>query len=271
MTSAVPFLAIADALGRRVVLGAPPRRVVSLVPSQTELLADLGLDAEVVGLTRFCVHPEGWKARKAIVGGTKNLRLDRIAALRPDLVLANREENERAQVEAVAATGIPVYVTDVATVADALAMIRAVGRLVDRAAPAEALADEIEAGFAVLGAAEPVRAAYFIWRRPWMAAGGDTFIADVMRRAGFVNVFDDRTRYPDVTPEAVGAARPDVLLLSSEPYPFRPEHAAELEAATGVPAVLVDGEPFSWYGSRMRLAPPYLRALRARLQPAVRT
>lgn len=261
----MPFLETTDALGRPVVLDRPPRRIVSLVPSQTELLADLGLDEEVVGLTRFCVHPGGWKARKPIVGGTKNLRLDRLAALRPDLVLANREENERAQVEAVAASGAPVYVTDVATVDDALAMIRSVGRLVDRAARAEALAGEIEAGFDALGAAEPVRAAYFIWRRPWMTTGGDTFIHDVMRRAGLANVFGERTRYPGVTPEEVAAARPDVLLLSSEPYPFKEAHAAELEAATGVPAVLVDGEPFSWYGSRMRLAPPYLQALRDRL------
>jgi ABC-type Fe3+-hydroxamate transport system substrate-binding protein len=266
----MPYLETTDALGRAVTLEAPPRRIVSLVPSQTELLADLGLDAEVVGLTRFCVHPEGWKARKEIVGGTKALRLDRIAAVRPDLVLANREENEREGVEAVAATGIPVYVTDVATVEDALAMIRTVGRLVDREARAEALAEEIEAGFATLEEAEPIRAAYFIWRRPWMAAGGDTFISDVMRWAGLVNVFGDRDRYPEVTAEEVATARPYVLLLSSEPYPFKAEHAAELAATMGVPAVLVDGELFSWYGSRMRAAPPYLRALRARLQTAAR-
>ena len=266
----MPFLETTDALGRAVVLPAPPRRIVSLVPSQTELLAALGLDEEVVGLTRFCVHPEGWKRRKRIVGGTKALRLDRIAALRPDLVLANREENERAPVEALAASGVPVYVTDVATVEEALAMVRAVGRLLDREAPAEALAAEIAAAFAGLDGAAPVRAAYLIWRDPWMSVGGDTFISDVMQRAGLANVFGGLSRYPAVTPEAMRAAEPDVVLLSSEPYPFKAAHAAELEATTGVPAVLVDGEIFSWYGSRMRLAPPYLRALRARLQPATR-
>jgi ABC-type Fe3+-hydroxamate transport system substrate-binding protein len=265
----MPFRETTDALGRPVVLESAPRRIVSLVPSQTELLADLGLDAEIVGLTRFCVPPEGWKQRKTIVGGTKHLRLDRIATLRPDLVLGNREENERAQIEAVAALA-PVYVTDVATVEDALAMIRAVGRLVDRASPAEVLAAEIEAGFAGLERVEPLRAAYFIWRRPWMSVGGDTFIHDVMRQAGLVNVFGNRTRYPEVTPEEVAAARPDVLLLSSEPYPFRAEHAAEMEAATGTPAMLVDGEVFSWYGSRLRLTPPYLRALRTHLATLAR-
>lgn len=265
------FLATTDALGRPVVLATPPRRIVSLVPSQTELLADLGLDVEVVGVTRFCVHPQGWKVQKQTVGGTKHLRLDRIAALRPDLVLANREENMREQVEAVAAFA-PVYVTDVATVDDALATIRTVGRLVDRTGPAEVLAEEIQTGFAALSdtthATASWRAAYFIWRRPWMSVGGDTFISDVMRRAGLANVFGDHTRYPEVTTEEVAAARPDVLLLSSEPYPFKPKHAAELEAATGVLAVLVDGEVFSWYGSRMRLAPSYLRTLRDRLATA---
>ncbi|MDX1421135.1 MAG: helical backbone metal receptor [Rubricoccaceae bacterium] len=254
-----------DALGRPVTLDAPPRRIVSLVPSQTELLAALGLDAEVVGLTRFCVHPEGWKARKAIVGGTKNVSLDRVAALQPDLVIANREENEREPVEAIAAIA-PVYVTDVATVDDALGMIRAVGRLVGRAERAAALADEIGAGFDALAAAEPLRAAYFIWRDPWMTVGSDTFISDVMQRAGLLNAFGDRTRYPEVTIEAVADRQPDVLLLSSEPYPFKAEHATALEESTSVPTVLVDGEVFSWYGSRMRLAPPYLQALHTRLQ-----
>lgn len=241
------------------------RRIVSLVPSQTELLADLDLDAEVVGLTRFCVHPAGWKARKQIVGGTKDVLVERVRALRPDLVLANREENVREQVEAIEAFA-PVFVTDVATVEDALAMIRDVGRLVGRAERAEALGAEIEAGFAALGEAQPVRTAYLIWRRPYMSVGGDTFIHDVMRRAGLRNVFGERTRYPEVTPEDIAAARPDVILLSSEPYPFAEKHAAEIAAEVpGVPVRLVDGELFSWYGSRMRAAPPYLARLRAQL------
>ena len=246
----------------------PPRRIVSLVPSQTELLADLGLDAEVVGVTRFCVHPSGWKASKQIVGGTKNVRVDRVEALRPDLVLANKEENVREQVEAIRAFA-PVEVTDVATVEDALAMIRRVGALVGRAARADELAEEIARGFGQLGAAEPLRAAYLIWRDPYMSVGGDTFIADMMRRAGLINVFGDRTRYPTVTPDDLRQAGAEVVLLSSEPYPFQEEHVAELEAAVpGVRVQLVDGEPFSWYGSRMRLAPPYLAALRRQLVAA---
>ena len=259
------FFDAADALGRPVRLAQPPRRIVSLVPSQTELLADLGLDAEVVGLTRFCVHPEGWKQRKRIVGGTKNVHPDRVVALDPDLVLANKEENVREQVEALAEVA-PVYVTDVATIGDALGMTRTVGRLTDRAAAADALADEIGGGFDTLPALQPLRAAYLIWREPWMTVGRDTIIHDVMARAHLSNVFGDQTRYPEVTPEALRAAAPDVVLLSSEPFPFRERHVAEVEAmAPGARVVCVDGEAFSWYGSRLRHTPPYLVRLREAL------
>lgn len=261
----MPFFDEPDALGRRVHLDDPPRRIVSLVPSQTELLADLGLDAEVVGLTRFCVHPASWKGCKAIVGGTKAVRPDRVRDLAPDLVIANKEENERAQVEAISES-CPVYVTDVPDVEAALTMIRAVGRLVDRAAVAEALAAEVAAGFDRLGAGAGPRVLYLIWRGPWMAAGGDTIIADVLRRGGFVNAVDDRARYPDLTEGEIRALAPDAVLLSSEPYPFAAAHVPEVEAlAPGARVVLVDGEPFSWYGSRLRHAPAALADLRTRL------
>ena len=254
-----------DALGRPLRLLQTPRRIVSLVPSQTELLAALGLDEAVVGLTRFCVRPEGWKAQKTVVGGTKNVRLERVAALRPDLVLANKEENARAQVEALAELA-PVYVTDVASVAEALGMIRTVGRLTGRAAAADALAGEIAAAFGRLPALPPLSAVYLIWRDPWMTVGRDTIIHDVMAHGGFSNGFGDRTRYPEVTPEELRAARPDVVLLSSEPFPFAEKHVAEVEAMVpGARVARVDGEVFSWYGSRLRHTPAYLEALRARL------
>lgn len=244
------------------------RRVVSLVPSLTELLAALGLDDEVVGLTRFCTRPDGWTARKTIVGGTKNVRVERVRDLAPDLVVANREENEREAVEAIAAFA-PVLVTDIATRADALAAIREIGGAVGREAEADALAGEIEAAFAARPAFAPLRAAYLIWRDPWMTVGADTFIHDVMAAAGLVNVFGDRTRYPAVTADDVRAARPDVVLLSSEPYPFAARHVPEAEAAFGAPAVLADGEAFSWYGARMREAPAALATLRAALDAGV--
>ena len=258
-----------DDLGRPVPLAAPPRRIVSLVPSQTELLADLGLDAEVVGLTRFCVHPAGWKKTRPIVGGTKNVRLDRVRELAPDLVIANKEENVREQVEALAEVA-PVWVTDVPDVDGAVRMVRSVGALVDRGAEADRLADAIAAGFARLGAdvegAEPLRALYLIWREPWMTVGDDTIIADVLRRGGFRNAAAGKERYPALDPSEVTALAPDVVLLSSEPYPFGPQHLAEVRAlAPGARVELVDGEPFSWYGSRLLHAPDALGDLRRRL------
>lgn len=240
-------------------------RIVSLVPSITELLADLGLDDSVVGLTRFCVRPVGWKARKTIVGGTKNVDVDRVARLAPDLVIANREENEREQVEAIAAFA-RIHLADVATVDQGVAMIRDVGALVGRSADASRLADEVAARFARLAPAdEPLPAAYLIWREPYMTVGGGTFISDVMARAGLPNVFAGGERYPTITPEDLAASGARVALLSSEPYPFKEPHGAELEAASGVRTEFVDGELFSWYGSRMLLMPAYLAALRARL------
>ena len=261
----MPFFDCTDALGRLVRLAEPPRRIVSLVPSQTELLAALGLDAEVVGLTRFCVHPAGWKAAKAIVGGTKTVDVDRVRQLAPDLVLANKEENVREQVEALADVA-PVFVTDVADVDGALRMIRDVGALVGRPAEAARLADAVAEGFGALPAWTPLRALYLIWRDPWMTVGDDTVIADVMRRGGLVNAVAGRRRYPALTDDAVRALAPEVVLLSSEPYPFAQKHVADVQALVpDARVVLVDGEPFSWYGSRLRETPAALAALRQRL------
>ncbi len=244
------------------------QRIVSLVPSLTELLADLGLDSEVVGLTRFCVHPEGWKARKAIVGGTKNVAPLGSKPLAPDLILASREENVREQVEALEAFA-PVHLTDISTVGGALEEIRRIGALVGRAPQAEALVADIARGFDALPAASggaPLRTLYLIWRDPWMTVGGDTYISDVMARGGFTNVCADQARYPVLTPEAIRDLAPEVLLLSSEPYPFAEKHIAELQPlAPEARVVLADGEAFSWYGSRMRTAPATMRGLRQRL------
>lgn len=262
------FAESTDAWGRAIRLPARPRRIVSLVPSQTELLADLGLNDEVVGLTRFCVHPEDWKGKKTIVGGTKQINMDRVHALKPDLILANREENTREMVEALDDVA-PVYVTDVASLPDALLMIRTVGLLTGHAEQAEALARTVDDGFQALGTYPPLRTAYLIWQQPYMTVGADTFIHAMMGRVGLENVFADRTRYPEVTLAAIQDARPDVLLLSSEPYPFTEHHANDLRPALPDTVIRrVDGERFSWYGSRLTGTPAYLRALRDDLKTA---
>jgi ABC-type Fe3+-hydroxamate transport system substrate-binding protein len=268
----MPFpLTLTDAAGRAVTVPASPQRIVSLVPSQTELLAELGLGARVVGITRFCERPAAWREDKTIVGGTKQLNRDCVRALAPDLVLANLEENTPAMVEALAPLA-PVVVTEVQDLADARAMIRLVGRLTERADAADALAARIAEGFAALPTFSPVRAAYLIWHDPLMTVGADTFIHAMLRHGGFVNVFGEATRYPSITLEALRAAAPEVVFLSSEPFPFAEPHAEALRAALPRAEVrLVDGQPFSWYGARLVDTPSYLRTLRQEVEAAVRS
>lgn len=244
------------------------QRIVSLVPSQTELLFDLGLNGEIVGLTKFCIHPADKVRNKTVVGGTKTLHLDRIHALKPDLIIANKEENTREQIEELQ-RHYPVHVTDMDTLADALAMIREVGQMVGKAHEADRLADQIATSFAALPPAQSgaAAAAYFIWRKPWMVAARETFIDSMLEAAGFRNAFADRSRYPEVTPDDMRTAQPDLLFLSSEPYPFKEKHVEELQSLCPNARVwLVDGELFSWYGSRLLHSAAYFRELRRRLE-----
>lgn len=242
-----------------------PRRIVSLVPSQTELLHALGLEEEVVGITKFCVHPAAWFQGKKRVGGTKTVHLDKVAALHPDLVIANKEENVREQVEALA-EHFPVWVSDVHDLPSALSMVEQIGRLTGKAAEAGALAAEVARRFALHrpeAVAPRPRAAYLIWRKPYMVAGGDTFIHAMLEEAGFENAFGTEARYPEVSPAWLADCAPDVVLLSSEPYPFQEKHLAEFrEICPTAQVAIVDGELFSWYGSRLLLAPAYFRDLR---------
>ncbi len=225
-------------------------RIVSLVPSWSEWLVDLGV--EPVGVTKFCVHPEGLHRRVARIGGTKQVDVARVEALQPDLVIACREENVKEQVEAL---NVPVLLTNASTVEGAWQDMVRIAEAVDRAAHGREWVERIREAWDV---PRPVlhRAAYAIWREPWMVAGGDTYIHDVLRWWGVANAFAEQPRYPEVTHWA-GA---DIVLLSSEPYPFREAHAEALRAA-GQTAIHVNGEAFSWYGSRMLHAIQDLRAL----------
>jgi ABC-type Fe3+-hydroxamate transport system substrate-binding protein len=274
-----------DQLGRTIVLPRVPRRIISLVPSQTELLYSLGLEDSVVGITRFCVHPDSWFHEKSRIGGTKAVDFTRVDALQPDLIIANKEENERPQVEALAER-YPVWTSDVKTLVDALAMIHSIGAITGTAAIANDLADEIARRFTLLETAvtetthrsasasasltarptaEITRVAYLIWRNPWMAAGGDTFIHQMLTHAGFTNVFADHTRYPEIDLSHLAGAQLTIL-LSSEPYPFRERHIHEIKETLPLARVEpVDGEFFSWYGSRLLLAPAYFQQLREQL------
>lgn len=243
-----------------------PQRIISVVPSQTELLFDLGLDAEIVGITKFCIHPASKVRSKVIVGGTKTLHLDQIHALQPDLILANKEENTREQIRELQ-RHYPVHITDVVTLPDALAMIREVGQLVGRKQQAEEMAMQIAQSLFVLSSHSSLSSpspsvAYFIWRKPYMVAAGGTFIDAMLEAAGFQNAFARQTRYPEIVPDDLRTANPDLIFLSSEPYPFAQKHVAELQAICPSARVqVVDGEVFSWYGSRLLLADRYFRNL----------
>lgn len=256
-----------DARGQAISLPQTPDRIVSIVPSQTELLAYLELGDAVVGITRFCERPEHWREKKTIVGGTKQVDIQTVRSLNPDLILANYEENTAEDVETLDEIA-PVFVTGVQTITEALDMIRTVGTLTQSANQTSTLAGRIISRFSTLPEFVPLRTVYLIWRDPYMTVGGDTFIHDVMQWGGFENVYAKRTRYPEVTLEELADRDIDVVLCSSEPFPFHQKErfTEELrEALSDVTVELVDGQPFSWYGPRLLDTPAYLRDLRESL------
>jgi ABC-type Fe3+-hydroxamate transport system substrate-binding protein len=259
---ALQMLSFTDQLQRTIYLPDLPRSIVSLVPSQTELLYNLGLEQEVTGITKFCVHPEPWFRHKQRVGGTKNVHPDIIHALHPDLIIANKEENVKEQVEALAQQ-YPVWISDVNTLEDAYAMIASIGQMTGTAEQASAITNAIQQGFDALPVApSPIRTGYLIWKDPYMTIGHDTFIHNMLQRIGLHNVFGHLTRYPAIDIEALQQAHCQLLLLSSEPYPFKQKHIDELQQhLPDARIVLTDGEMFSWYGSRLLHAPAYFRSL----------
>jgi ABC-type Fe3+-hydroxamate transport system substrate-binding protein len=243
-------------------LANKPKRIVSLVPSQTELLAYLGLEEETIAITKFCVHPEPWFRNKTRIGGTKAIDIEKIILLQPDCIIANKEENVKDQVEALA-EHFPVWLTDVNNLDEALQMIHDIGTLTHTTERASQLVSQIENNFnAITPAASDIPVAYLIWKDPYMTVGGDTFINDMIEKGGMQNVFSDRKRYPEISIEQLKNSRCRLVLLSSEPYPFSLKHVAELESSMpGVKIILADGEIFSWYGSRLLMAPEYFESL----------
>lgn len=252
-----------DARGREHEIPEPPRRVVSLVPSLTETLFALGLGGCVVGVTEYCVHPADRVRDLPQVGGTKNPSLERILELEPDLVLANREENRRRDVERLEAGGVPVFVTYARSVREGSDEIGLLGRIGDRVDAA----GEIQAGIEAAGerarsrAREPAPGvAALIWKKPYMAVGGDTFADDLITQCGGRNVFRDAgRRYPRVEDADLVAARPGVVLLPTEPYAFGPRDrddllALDLPAAQEQRVHVIEGELLSWYGPRIARA-----------------
>ena len=247
-----------------------PQRIISLVPSQTELLFYLGLDKEVVGITKFCVHPMEWFRKKTRVGGTKKIDLQKIKELQPDLIICNKEENEKEQIEELM-KHYPVWMSDISNLEEALNMIIHVGEITGTKEKAVELVREIELRFhrltLTLSPREGIKTVgYFIWNNPYMCAGKETFIDAMLTMCGLTNVFAD-PRYLKLTEDAIKKADPDIVFLSSEPFPFKQKHVEECKTlCPAAKIVVVDGEMFSWYGSRLLYAPEYFEKLIASIR-----
>ncbi|MFN0243914.1 MAG: helical backbone metal receptor [Planctomycetota bacterium] len=233
-------------------------RIVSLCPSLTELVFDLGRGADLVGVTEYCVHPAQGVREIEKVGGTKTPKVERIVALAPDLVLLNEEENRREDADELAARGVRCLSTFPRECAGTADMVRTIGAALERAGDAQRIALAIETRAARVrerarGLA-PVSFAYLIWRKPWMSVNRDTFAHALLSQAGGANVFGGlATRYPEISLEDLRSAAPRLVLLCTEPYPFARKHVEELASATGWPEscfVIADGEYLSWHGSR---------------------
>lgn len=257
-----------DQLQREVVLKEHPQRIVSLVPSQTELLVYLGLEEQLVGVTKFCVHPPHLRKEKTVVGGTKKVNFDKISRLRPEVILCNKEENTEEMVlelEKIA----PVHVSEIYDLQDVLILHEMYGELFDCSDKTTQLNKDLlqkKREFEMAVSPEPRKVAYFIWRRPWMVAGGDTFIDCILELNGWENVFKNRdSRYPEIDLEELQMVQPDLVLLSSEPFPFKKKHVEEIKKYWKTPVELVDGEYFSWYGSRLLPALDYFTTLQRQL------
>ena len=261
---------LADQTGHLFDFKQSPKRIVSLVPSQTELLSDLGLAENIVGITKFCVHPFHLKSTKTIVGGTKKVNYDKIRSLKPDLIICNKEENTLDMVETLSEI-CPVWVTNIITVEDNFVMISDFGKIFNKRT--EALKWNDKLAFALQDFRKFMsdktyrKTAYFIWKNPFMAAGSDNYIDEMMKLNHFMNIYENKSRYPEIDITKMrDEGDPELVLLSSEPYPFKEEDAFEIGRFTHhAKTVFVDGEMFSWYGSRMMKALAYFKNLQERI------
>ena len=256
-------------MGRTIGVEWPPKRIISIVPSQTELLYSLGLEQEVVGITKFCIHPDSWFRTKQRVGGTKKLDFDKIAALKPDLIIGNKEENAEEQIKALMSL-YPVWMSDIHNLDDALGMMQLVGELTERVEKANEIIAKAKENFKGLRKEQyPLRnAMYFIWKEPYMVAGHDTFIDNMLSLCNLKNLSAELSgRYPEASVDTIKKLKPEVILLSSEPFPFSEKHMEEFKAiCPAAKVVLVNGEDFSWYGSRLLGAPEYFKSLLNQMQ-----
>lgn len=250
-----------DQLNNSIELNAFPKRIISIVPSQSELLWDLGLREELVGITKFCIHPKKLNQSVTHIGGTKTLNIDKIRLLKPDVIIGNKEENDQTQIE-VLQKEFKVWMSDIYTLDDSLSMIEGIGELVNKDEEAKKLTSLISTSFKDLKQTHQT-VLYFIWKKPYMVAGRATFIGHILEKIGLKNCISDiNSRYPILSLDDIINLNPELIFLSSEPYPFKEAHVKELQKQLPNTRILiVNGELFSWYGSRLTHSVKYFNEL----------
>ncbi len=255
-----------DQTGHKISLATKPVRIISVVPSQSEFLWDIGLKEQLVGITKFCIHPSEMFRAVERVGGTKNLNLEKIRALKPDLIIANKEENEKIQIEALQ-NEFNVWMSDIYNFDDAFEMMRTIGEMTDKKAEAQEIVNEIERSLpSIKNIFSKEKVLYFIWNEPYMLAAKNTYIDHVLNYIGLTNSANSLLRYPKINAEELKKIKPDICFLSSEPFPFKEKHADEIKRILpGVKTKIVDGEMFSWYGSRLLKLADYVKELKKSL------
>ncbi|WP_165930141.1 ABC transporter substrate-binding protein [Flavobacterium sandaracinum] len=259
-----------DQIGTTHTFETSPSRIISLVPSQTELLYDLGLEEKIIGITKFCVHPYHFKSTKKSVGGTKKVHFEKIRLLQPDIIICNKEENTLEMVEQLRKI-CPVWVTNIVSIEDNFQMITDFGQLFNCRTEAQKWNDKLAFAWSdfknYIKDKEVKKVAYFIWKKPFMVAGSDNFINELLKLNHFENIYQNKGRYPEIELKKMRLeGDPDLVFLSSEPYPFAEEDAFEIGRHTHhAKTVFVDGEMFSWYGSRLLKAFDYFKKMHEKL------
>ncbi|QNL20908.1 ABC transporter substrate-binding protein [Hyphobacterium sp. CCMP332] len=248
-------------MGREIEISSPIERVISLVPSQTELLFDLGLASKIVGRTRFCIHPKQSVSRIPIIGGSKNFNLEKIRSLKPDLIIGNKEENKKDLILELEKS-YPVWLSNVLTFEDSLVMIKSVSQLFEKCSKGNDLINRIIFQFNSIPDFNGHTVLYLIWSKPYMGVGTNTFINSILEKLGLKNVLQGIQRYPQLTDKQINRLKPDFVFLSSEPFPFKAKHKEKIKELTPNSSInFVNGEMFSWYGSRLLQAPNYFKLL----------
>jgi ABC-type Fe3+-hydroxamate transport system substrate-binding protein len=255
-----------DQIQNTVNLNARPQRIISLVPSQSEFLWEIGIRQELVGITKFCVHPEAMYSNVERVGGTKNLNLDKIRRLKPDLIIGNKEENDELQIKTLQKE-FNVWMSDIISIDDSLHMMKSLGEILNRENEVVGLIGEIGISMAAIkNLFNKKSVAYFMWNEPYMLAANETFINSIIQHIGLKNIIDRKIRYPITNEDELKSLNPDYCFLSSEPFPFKKKHIDELkQILPDTKIILVDGEMFSWYGSRLKLLATYMLDLKMEL------